>query len=365
MVAPSSRDVSGRRYCFVSNSGLACAPLPTALRDLIFKASSQQTAGPQVQDQTANPSQQSQSQVVSGSPESESSQKSQIEQSQQAHVQAAGQGQHREGQQTQKQSAQIRHIEPAPVPWPDPVDGVVLFNELTAALGRYLALPEGASEAMALWALFTHTFDAAEVSPRLALLSPLPECGKTTAFSILRCLAHKAMLASNFSPAVIFRAIEQYHPTLMMDEADTYMEGRDDFRNILNSGHSPDGAVWRADGAKYDPKGFSTWAPIAIAKIGKLPETLESRSIIIPMRRKRPDEPVTPYRPDRDRPVLDELARKCARWAKDNVQSLKGADPLMPKQLTNRAADNWRPLFAIADAIGGDCPTERGGRHSR
>ena len=36
----------------------------------------------------------------------------------------------------------------------------------------------------------------------------------------------------------------------------------------------------------------------------------------------------------------------------------------MPKQLNNRAADNWRPLFAIADAIGGDCPTERGERHS-
>ena len=84
----------------------------------------------------------------------------------------------------------------------------MLFNELTAALGRYLALPEGALEAMALWVLFTHTFDAAEVSPRLALLSPVPECGKTTALSILSRLVRKAMLASNVSPAVIFRAIE-------------------------------------------------------------------------------------------------------------------------------------------------------------
>ena len=80
-----------------------------------------------------------------------------------------------------------------------------------------------------------------------------------------------------------------------MDEADTYLEQRgDEFRGILNSGHTRDAAVvWRADGVKYDPKGFSTWAPIAIAKIGKLPETLASRSIIIPMRRKRPDELVT------------------------------------------------------------------------
>jgi hypothetical protein len=142
-----------------------------------------------------------------------------------------------------------------------------------------------------------------------------------------------------------------------MDEADTYMEQRDDFRGILNSGHSRDAAVvLRTVGDKYEPKAFSTWAPLAIAKIGKLPQTLATRSIIIPMRRKRPDELVTPYRPDRDRSSLAELARKCARWAKDNMKKLQGADPVMPKQLNNRAADNWRPLFAIADAIGGDCP---------
>ena len=176
--------------------------------------------------------------------------------------------------------------------------------------------------------------------------------------SVLSRLVRKALLASNVSPAVIFRAIERYHPTLMMDEADTYMEQRDDFRGILNSGHTRDAAVvWRADGVRYDPTGFSTWAPIAIAKIGKLPETLASRSIIIPMRRKRPDESVTPYRPDRDRPLLDELARKCARWAQDHLPELKGADPVIPKQLNNRAEDNWRPLLAIADAIGGDCAT--------
>src|SRR5262249_52378045 len=220
------------------------------------------------------------------------------------------------------------------------------------------ALPESALEAMALWVLFTHTFDAAEVSPRLALLSPLPECGKTTAFCILSRLVRRAMLASNVSLAVIFRAIELYHPTLMMDEADTYMEQRgDEFCGILNSGHTRDGVVWRSDGDQHIPKAFSASAPTAIAKIGSLPETLASRSIIIPMRRKRPDELVTPYRPGRDRPSLDELARKCARWAKDNLQKLEGADPVMPKRLNNRAADNWRPLFAIADAIGGDCPS--------
>jgi Protein of unknown function (DUF3631)/Bifunctional DNA primase/polymerase, N-terminal len=358
VVVPPSLNVDGSYYQFASNSGLVLPLLHAALRDLIVQASSQQS-------RQQSQSQQSQSQQ-SGGQQNGGQQGSQSQQSQSQQSQkTASQGQQSQGQtasqnqshQSQKQSQQTAGIQPDPVPWPDPVDGVVLFNDLLATLARYLALPEGAFEAMACWVLLTHTFDVAEASPRLALLSPVPECGKTTAFSILSRLVRKALLASNVSPAVIFRAIERHHPTLMLDEADTYMEQRDDFRGILNCGHKRDAAVvWRADGVKYDPKGFSTWAPIAIAKIGKLPETLASRSIIIPMRRKRPDESVTSYRPDRDGPSFDELARKCARWRQDNLQKLKGADPMIPKGLNNRAEDNWRPLFAIADALGGDCP---------
>ena len=260
----------------------------------------------------------------------------------------------------QSQNQQTAGIQPDPVPWPDPVDGVVLFNELTTALGRYLALPEGALEAIALWVLLTHTFDAAEVSPRLALLSPLPECGKTTALSILSRLVRKAMLASNFSPAVVFRAIDQDRPTLLMDEADTYLEQRgDEFRGILNSGHTRDAAfVWRTDGDKYVPKAFSTWAPIAIAKIGKLwPRHWQAAPSSFRCAASGRMNTSHVIVQSRDGPLLDELARKCARWAQDNLQNLKGADPMMPKQLNNRAADNWRPLFAIADVIGGDCPS--------
>jgi hypothetical protein len=218
VIAPPSLDVAGSHYQFASNSGLVLPPLPAALRDLIFQASSQQSQGQQSQGQQTNPSQQSRSQ--------------------------------------QSQSQFTAGVQPEPVPWPDLVDGIVLFNELTTALGRYLALPEGALEAMALWILFTHAFDAAEVSPRLALLSPVPECGKTTAFSILSRLVRRALLASNVSAAVVYRVIERDRPTLLMDEGETYMEGREDYRGILNSGHTPDAAsVLRADPPNFRQSG--------------------------------------------------------------------------------------------------------------
>jgi hypothetical protein len=51
-----------------------------------------------------------------------------------------------------------------------------------------------------------------------------------------------------------------------------------------------------------------------------------------------------------------ELARKICRWAEDNGNRLTNADPDVPDSVFNRAADNWRPLLAVADAAGGDWP---------
>jgi hypothetical protein len=49
------------------------------------------------------------------------------------------------------------------------------------------------------------------------------------------------------------------------------------------------------------------------------------------------------------------LGRKAARWAQDNLHRLASSRPDMAV-LVNRAADNWRPLFAIADVVSGKWP---------
>jgi hypothetical protein len=53
---------------------------------------------------------------------------------------------------------------------------------------------------------------------------------------------------------------------------------------------------------------------------------------------------------------LAAVARKIARWAADHGARLEDADPDMPNELNDRAADNWRLLLAIADAAGSDWP---------
>ncbi len=123
---------------------------------------------------------------------------------------------------------------------------------------------------------------------------------------------------------------------------------------VSSSIHSGETAfVIRSVGDDHEPRQFATWNPMAIAAIGRLPDTLMDRSIIIEMRRRRADEKVKRLRIDRT-PDLDELASKAARWTADQLECLTNADPDVPAALNDRAADNWRPLLAIADAAGGD-----------
>src|SRR5437868_11171476 len=244
---------------------------------------------------------------------------------------------------------------PEPKPWPHPVNGAELLSAITRAISKYMVMELGAAECVALWALFTHAIDAFGIATRLAITSPRPQCGKTTLLDILYRLVVRPLLAGNVSAASVFRVVEVAQPTLMIDEADTFLPGNDELRGVLNSGHRRGGSVIRVVGEAMEVREFSTFAPAAIAMIGNLPGTLADRSISIALKRKRADEAVESFRYDRTE-ELDQLARMCARWAADNIVRLRQVDPIVPADLYNRAADNWRPLLAIAEAAGGDWP---------
>jgi hypothetical protein len=244
---------------------------------------------------------------------------------------------------------------PEPKPWPQPVNGAELLTDITCAISKYMVMEPGAPEGVALWTLFTHAIEAFGIATRLAVTSPRPQCGKTTLLDILYRLVVRPLLAGNVRAASIFRVVEVARPTLMIDEADTFLPGNDELRGVLNSGHRHGGSVIRVVGEAMEVREFSTFAPAAIAMIGNLPGTLADRSISVALKRKRADEAVESFRYDRT-DDLDQLARKCARWAVDNLARLRKVDPEVPPNLYNRAADNWRPLLAIAEIAGGDWP---------
>jgi len=239
-------------------------------------------------------------------------------------------------------------------PWHGPINAHELLDQIIFCLRQYIILPNGSAETIALWVLHTHVFDCFTISPRLAITSPEKGCGKTTLLDVINELVARPLSTSNATTSAVFRIIEMKQPTLLIDEADTFLKENDELRGILNTGHRRGGQVTRTVGDDFEPRQFTTWAPAAIAMIGRLPDTLDDRAITVRLKRRKPTERVRVFRGDR----VDELrvlARKAARWALDNRKALTSADPEAGK-LINRAADNWRPLFAIADIAGGKWP---------
>jgi uncharacterized protein DUF3631 len=241
-----------------------------------------------------------------------------------------------------------------PEPWPDSVDGAELLNGLAKAVRKYVALSDFARDTTALWTLHTYLIDRFLVSPRLGIHSPTKQCGKTTLLDILSRLALRSLSTANVTCAAIFRVIEGYQPTLLVDEADTFLHDNDELRGVLN-GNRKGSQVLRTVGDDFEVRAFATYSACAIALIGSLPDTLHDRAVGIALKRRLPSEKVEPYRPDRA-DHLDVLARKAARWAHDHADAIGGADPEMPAGIINREADNWRPLLAIADEAGREWP---------
>jgi hypothetical protein len=199
-----------------------------------------------------------------------------------------------------------------------------------------------------VWIIFSHVIDSFDLAPILSITSPVKNCGKTTAMELLAYLTRRPYLSSNLTAAAVYRTIEAIAPTLLIDEAHTFVTLRLELQNVLNSGYKRGGSVTKfVDG---QVRRFSTFGAKAVAAIGKLPDSWSSKSISIVMKRKRRDEQLEPLYTQIAK--IDEVVRKLARWADDQGPALRTATPAaLAGDLDARMQDNWRPLLTIADAI--------------
>ena len=181
-------------------------------------------------------------------------------------------------------------------PWDTPVDGASLLDGIKTQVQRYVVLHEASAIAIALWIVHTYCFHAFEFSPRLAITSPEKRCGKTTLLGVVEAMVSKPLSASNITAAAIFRTVEDCRPTLLIDEADTFLPDNEELRGVLNSGHKCTGNIIRLVGDDHKPRQFATFCPTAIAAIGTLPGTIEDRAVIVRLRRRLQHEPAAPLR---------------------------------------------------------------------
>ena len=234
----------------------------------------------------------------------------------------------------------------------EPANKSVSGNELLSAIRdellKYIILPGGIAEPIAAWVVLTYCYNAFRILPMLGIISPVKRCGKTTLLEILQGLANKGLTASNISSAAVFRTIEKYSPTLLVDEADTFLKDNDELRGVLNSGHTRATAfVIRIEGENHEPVKFSTWAPKAIAMIGTLPDTLHDRSVVVSLRRKAPGETVKRIDLDFENGCT-KIRQACRRWADDNMDILRTRKVSVPITNNDRVTDNWMPSWLLA-----------------
>ena len=238
-----------------------------------------------------------------------------------------------------------------------------LLTNVYNFLARFVCYPsEHAHVAHVLWIAHAHLMDAWESTPRLAFLSPEPASGKTRALEITELLVPNAVQAINVTPAYLFRKVgdDNAKPTILYDEIDTVFgpkaKENEEIRGLLNAGHRRGAVAGRCvvRGKIIETEDISAYCAVALAGLGWLPDTILSRSIIIRMRRRAPNERVTPFRRRVHAKEGQALRSRLAAWAAGAVKEMTEARPEMPPGVEDRDADAWEAMLAIADAAGKD-----------
>jgi Protein of unknown function (DUF3631) len=250
-------------------------------------------------------------------------------------------------------------IFPDVAPWPEPVSGSETLSAISASLTAYCALPDGAADMIALWCAHTHCFELFRISPRLNITSPTYGCGKSTLRDAIALFVRRSLSAESLSTAVGFRVVNESKPTLLADEIDRWLINNEELCGFFNSNYKRGAVFLRCDpddGNKV--KAFNAYSPVVLCGIGALRgrlATLHDRSIVIRMERAKPGELLAPF--DEGRTEKEqELNRKLVRWMSDNRARIASCNARLPDGVHNRLADNWRPLFSIAEVLGGDWP---------
>lgn len=241
-------------------------------------------------------------------------------------------------------------------PWSDAIDGAELLTNIADTVRRFIICAEETAHAVALWIAMSWFIDVIMVAPLLVITAPDKRCGKSLMLTLIGKLVPRPLTSSSITPSALFRSIDAWQPTLLIDETDACLKNNEDLRGLINSGHTRDSAyVIRCVGDSHSPKKFSTWGAKALSGIGHVADTLMDRAIILELRRKLSIESVDRIR--RAEPSLfDTLRAKLARFADDHGEQVRLARPDLPTSLNDRAQDNWEPLLAIATVAGGDWP---------
>jgi hypothetical protein len=270
-----------------------------------------------------------------------------------------------------QQGQALNFVEPEP--WPEPIDGHELVREIGSAIRHNVVLASPYLFVLALWAIHSYLLNELKCTPRLIIGAATEGCGKSLLMEVLSYLVWRPLSTIGLTPAALFRSIDKYRPAVLLDEASrTFDAEHGAARELLNlvvaildGGFQPGRSIIRAVGEEHDVHEFFVYSPVCLAVFNKtkLPNTLVTRSIHVPLKKKLKSEHAVLFSLYHDVEPLQQIARKIRRWCDDNrervrelliarIERERAGENKEDAALFNRLADKWRPFFAIAEATG-------------
>ncbi|WP_432741732.1 DUF3631 domain-containing protein [Methylobacter sp. G7] len=241
-------------------------------------------------------------------------------------------------------------------PHPTSINPDQLLTEIAGAIRQFIVLDDYQADTAALWCALTYFIDVIDVAPLAIINAPEKACGKTQLLNVMGKMAYRPIPASNASASALFRAVELWKPTILIDEADTFFRDNLELHGMVNAGYLRGGFVLRSEavGDSFEPRMFSVYSAKALAgiKLEKhLPDATMSRGIVFNLRRKLSGESVSRLR-HADPDLFTGLASKLDRFALDYSEQVRKARPGLPEALSDREQDNWDGMLAIASCAG-------------
>jgi putative DNA primase/helicase len=242
-------------------------------------------------------------------------------------------------------------------PWDEPINVEDLLAGIEIKITKHIVLVQPIQRtAVTLWTAqaWVHN-EIATHSPILLATSVEPDAAKSTLFGVLARLMANWSINIEASGPSMFRLIDAHQPALFIDEADDIFVRKNDLKHIINSSWTRGSTIPRVvHGRSYE---FNIFSVKAIGLLeGRLPRALRTRCIPIKMVPKRDDIEKAEKFSMVDDAEFALLRRKLKRFAIDYVATLKTLTRRVPFGVSNRVADNWYLMLAIAELAGGQWP---------
>ena len=227
-----------------------------------------------------------------------------------------------------------------------------LVSEIQGFIHKYVDIEPFFEKLCSYYVFFTWIYDSFDVVPYLRVIGDTGT-GKTRFLKTIGSICYKPIFCGGaITPAPIYRFIEIYHGTLIIDESDfRFSDGFQEIIKILNCGYMKGIPVLRCEGerGKFTPKAYDCFSPKIIANRNRFKDpALESRCITYQMKGRERQDISLNLPSEFDQEALT-LRNKLLLWRLKNYGRRKVDNSLLVENIEDRVNQIFLPLLSVID----------------